>query len=433
MSSTKGSFPARRAAVATLKSVPGRPEVLLAALIALTLTLRTPAASWLTFGAVLGLIAFPVVLHRFVVKPARAILIFVVLAAASGVGLAYLSTWEDKSRTINRDFFLFDLGSLVGLVLISLAGLWSVEQLGLRRFATLWAIGYLPVAITSTPLWSVNPWKFALAFPVTILALAVFAHSGRSVYVALAALAAISVVAGYRSWALGLLLAGLLCLVLPRSRAIRKLSVFSKFIVFGTLAAFSGWLVFELVLGGLFGESVRDRTILQLQWGEGNIVLGGRSEWGAALAGLEYNPLGFGAGVAPSAADWGPIIDGQRVPEGLKDVTTVAQYMSAGRIEFHSTLWNFWSHYGLAGLLLIAIIAVTLVLAAIQAGSTRKPSSLIAVVLSVQVLWNLLFSPTVIVTLGVALAIALWIKREGASSPSLTLAETEPRRSPRPG
>lgn len=390
-------------------------ELALAVAIALTLTIRTPFSSWLTVGATIALMILPVVLSRFVWRRTRWFLSLIVGAAVSGAILARVAIDQDRAREIVPDYFLFDLGSLIGLGLIVTASLWAVSRLGVRAFLLLWGVGYLPVAISSTPLWAVNPWKFALAFPVTVIILAIASHARNLSFFALVVLSVVSVIAGYRSWALGLLLAALVCTVLPRLSTIKRLGTLGKVFSFGLLSAISGWLVFELVLGGLFGESVRDRTILQLQWGDGNVILGGRSEWGAALAGIAYRPGGFGAGVAPSASDWGPLIEGQRVPEGLKDFTTVAQYMTAGRIEFHSTLWNFWSHYGLVGILLVAVVATVLIHAVIRAGSRHSSTAVLVCVVAIQVLWNLLFSPTVIVTLAAAVGVALWTTSEGGT------------------
>ncbi|MEV7767985.1 hypothetical protein [Microbacterium sp. NPDC086615] len=257
------------------------------------------------------------------------------------------------------------------------------------------------------------------------MALGIAAVSIRMSLTTLLLLAIVSVVSGYRSWALGLLLAAVLCVALPRVDRIRRTSTASKFMLFAAIAAGSAWLVFELVLGGLFGEPVRERTELQLRWGDGNIVLGGRSEWGAALAGFIYRPLGFGSGVGPAAIDWAPIISGQRVPDGLKDYTTVAQYMTAGRIEFHSTFWNFWSHYGLVGMVLIAYAGWMLIRSSIGSASVANPTSIVVVVLMVEILWNLLFSPTVIVTLGVAMGVALFKLHADDERPPLLPAPSE--------
>ena len=191
-------------------------EQLFAALIALTLTVRTPVASWLTVGGTIAVALLPVVMSRAVWHRTRWILVLVASAALSGAVLAFGAVAEDRSRHVSGDFFIYDLGTLIGLGIIIVAALWSTSKLGVRKFLLLWAIGYLPVAVLSTPLWAVNPWKFALAFPVTIILLAAASRSRRTPFVVLILLCAVSVIAGYRSWALGLLLAALVCLVLSR-------------------------------------------------------------------------------------------------------------------------------------------------------------------------------------------------------------------------
>lgn len=376
--------------------------------IALSLSVRTPFASWLTVGAAMTVLIAPVVArHWFSSVPARILTLLLVAAIISGLLLTAHSLSTSSSRSLDVDFLLLDIGSLVGLGLMSAGALWSISKIGYTSFLSAWAIGFLPVSLISSELLAANPWKFALSLPVSLLILILARRNSWSFSIGIAIVVGISGIFGYRSWMFIALaaLGAAFALMLGES----KVGAVARFIRIGIVTALAGVLTFNLVLAGALGASVQARTLQQIQWGGGNIILGGRVEWGAALDSFWRNPIGFGLGVGPDSSDFVVAIRGQRVPSGLQEVTNVAEYLDGGRIEFHSTLWNFWSHYGLVGILLVVVLAAFFLLAALRlpqlVGSMTRPITF----LMVAVFWDLLFSATVIVRMAPIIAISIAI------------------------
>jgi hypothetical protein len=405
----KGSAPARN----FMPVSRGSANSVLALLVAATLGLRSPISSWLTIGEILALLALPVTL--LTLRRSRVWILLIGAACLSGLYGILLSSWSlaaDPSRHLDPSRQIFDLGSLVGLVTMTLAGVWCIQVLGTTKFLAAWAIGMIPVAIWGNSVFSNNPWKFGLALPVSLL---IFISLGTrfrgSRVLAVAIISIICLLFGYRSWLLIVLIAFVSILVAQDSskwKGGRWRTLLRGSLIAGIAWALSG-AVLQLVLDGVLGQGLRDRTNLQIQWGDGNLILGARAEWGAALGLFGSNPLGYGVGVTPSNTDWTIAVRSMYIPEGLQDTSNVSGYFRAGAIEFHSVLWNFWSHYGWCGFLLWLVIFGVIVLGflVIQTRSISTVNLVPHATILIALVWDLFFSPTVLPNIAAALAIAI--------------------------
>lgn len=374
----------------------------------MSLSVRSPIASWVTFGGLIFLLLAPFTTPRRWINKDYALLACLVAAAVLNGLILSATVAQTPARGVELDFFLFDFGSLLGLLIMTAAASWCITRLGPSRFLVLWSAGYAPVALLSNPVAASNPWKYALALPLSAIVLVLTRQSLLRLVLLGVTLTVISGIAAYRSWILIILLTILVYIVAQRATSIGV-----RVLALPTVGVVVSALLLNLAQDGALGTAVADRTNTQLAWGQGNIVLGGRAEWGAALGLFESNPAGYGIGTLPSYVDWSTAIRSLNVPRGLQTTSTVSTYFEGGRIEFHSTLWNFWSHYGFAGLILTAAVAFYII-AALVAPSRGVPfrgTGLAIGLFLIATLWNLLFSPTVIVSLAPAIALAFHLRR----------------------
>lgn len=390
-----------------------RAHMVLALLVACLLGIRSPVASWLSWGVILCLAALPVTFVGIRRNTAWRVLVGAcALAAIWGGLLADWSLSQDPARYIDSSRQLFDIGNLLGLLLMTMAGLWCVRVLGPSKFLAAWAIGMIPVAVWGNAVFFNNPWKFGLALPVSILIILSLGNKFRGARIcAVVIIGLICLWFGYRSWLVIVLIAFVSTMTANRSsisRHGRMRTFFKGGLILGSASLVSE-LILALVLNGALGQAVQERTRLQLAWGDGNLFLGGRAEWGAALGLFNQNPFGFGLGVTPSNSDWLIAIRSLYMPEGLQEVSNVSGYFRTGAIEFHSVLWNFWSHYGWAGLFLWAVIAFFIGYGffAPQRFKLRENDLLPQAVVLLAIAWDLLFSPTVLPNIAAALAIGI--------------------------
>jgi hypothetical protein len=90
--------------------------------------------------------------------------------------------------------------------------------------------------------------------------------------------------------------------------------------------------------------------------------------------------------------------------------------MFGSQIELHSTLGDVWVNFGIAGLLLIALIAFLVIRGVAQSISERSGSALL-IFLCWWTLWNLTFSPFLSAAPSLLLALGLVLPRRSSSAP----------------
>lgn len=361
-------------------------------------------------------------------KKERNLLVLVVLCIISGMLLALKNVGQERNW---NSWAAFSESVLPLVIVLAGAGLaWTCKVLGVRRVFVLWAVSAALFAPLMGGRFFENPWKFGLALPVSLLVI-YFAgrRSPRLVTFSIVALMAVSASLSFRSW---LLVLGLALLIHLFRTSAKKTSgtkerwqKFGLVVVLGGATIIGGNVVSDLALRGYLGTYAQTRTQQSIDV-SGNPFLGSRAEWGGALALARSEPLGMGAGVEPSSTDWATTISSLTLSEGLKDRSNVADSFRVGRIEFHSTFWNYWSYFGLAGILLagIAIFYLCRALLALHGDVVRQTGLPVGVlaVLFTGASWDILFSPVNSWTLAFALVLSFNVLK-GSSSLASTAVD----------
>lgn len=382
----------------------GRLSVLLAAPAVVAYGADRPIALGVTTGSVVVLGLIPVWLPA--VRRYAAAVPLLVLAAVAVVCGAWLSSWSGIDHGVSNRKAL----ETVLLVVTAFGGvgllLWARRLLPLHQVALLYGAGAL-LAAGVTARESVNPWKYHLALPVTILVLALVSRTRSSVptVVSLCALGLVGVVFEYRSYlgfcVLALALARYGARRRRRARVLRRRSAL---LLLTGLPAGLYFLVTTLLVQGYLGEVLRQRSEQQIQE-SGSLLAGGRPEWTATLRLMQERPLGYGFGVVPDPRD---VMTGK---EGLATVGVptnngyVDNYMFGGQFKLHSVIADFWSTMGLVGLVL-AVVVFVLLLNRLALSLTSRAVALLAFLL-LNSLWDLAFGPLFSDLPTIALALGL--------------------------
>jgi len=369
-------------------------------------------------GGVIALILTPVTLPAlWRDRRGRWLLIALLALVPSGWLVAQASLLQDRGRTFNAGIFLYQAALPVGLLASLIGAYWCITKLGLQRFLLLSFTGLLVAAPFFYTRLDDNPWKYGLALPVSMLMILLLARNRLLLGVVVAPLlVAVSITANFRAWVAMLVLAIALA-VFARTRS--TVPSASKVAALGFVAVATGmaigWLVTQASAAGILGDYLEQRTTVQLESANGNLLLGGRPEWGAAIALWRENPIGIGIGVAPSSDDyWLAIRSMPLSSRGLQEISVVAKAFKEGLVNFHSTFWTFWGVYGAAGVL-FAVLALTYLGRAMMASTAAISSVALrasVALLMLAAIWDILFSPTVVPQLAIALAAALYISND---------------------
>jgi hypothetical protein len=394
-----------------------------AAIMALLIAVPSPLSVNLSYGGVIGLAMAPVTLPALWRNArGRWLLIATVALVPMGWLVAQTSVLQDNGRTFNTQIFLYQAALPVGLLASMVGAYWCITKLGLQRFMLLSFAGLLAAALLSYD--PTNPWKYGLALPVSMLVTLLVARNRLLLVLVVAPLlAAVSIAADFRSW---IAILGMATALVVFARNSWTPPSASKVASYGLVALAGGVMVGALVVqasaAGMLGDELERRTTSQLKAANGNLILGGRPEWGAATALWRETPLGIGLGVTPSSDDyWLAIRHMPLRSEGLQELSVVAKSFQQGVVSFHSTFLTFWAVYGVAGVIFSVLALVYLAHAMmVTAVSLRRPNLRAAVaLLMLSSIWDILFSPTIAAQLGVALATASYLFGEPDIAPIL--------------
>lgn len=361
-------------------------------------------ASSVSIGIVGGLALTPLLLIGLrSYRGAWQIVVVWVAALLTAPLVAYLAL-QDPGRELDFGFALRITALFAGGAVLLMLLLWGRKVIGDRAVILAFAGGTLVQAIATPTSWAGDPWKFAFAWPVSLIALSLVTPRLR--LPALLGLVVVSVVYDFRSFAGLCLLAA--ALVLWRTRAKPDAHILRPLI----LAVVAAFALLQIgtwaALDGKLGEEIQYRTFNQTDGGKQSVLKSARPESAATLSLMKSLPIGYGPGLVPSAQD----VDIAKA--GLYSVNAataggyVDDYMFANRIELHSVAADWWVLFGPFGLLLGAItgvrIAATLA-RRVAGGALAAGPTLIAIV----GLWDLLFSPIASNSTHVILALALAI------------------------
>lgn len=420
-------------------------ETVAAGILASLIAVPSPLSVSLSTGGAISLALAPLTFPE-IWRNVRARWLFLVMLALVPAGwlVAQASLLEDNGRTFSTRVFLYQAAMPVGLIASICGAYWCIGKLGMERFLLLSFTGLLAASFFTynydNP-WKYgfatynheNPWKYGFALPLSVLAILLLARNRRMLLLVVTPLlVAVSIAADYRSWIAILGIIAILT-ILVGSRSEMPSAARVATLGFGTIAAGAvvATLVVQASTSGLLGDYLEQRTKQQLEITNGNLLLGGRPEWGAAIALWREDPLGIGIGVTPSSDDfWLAIRSMPFASRGLQEVSIVAESFRDGQVSFHSTLWTFWGVYGVAGIVFAVLALIYLAHATMMAVTrSRRPNvRAAAALLMLSAGWDILFSPTVVAALALALALALHISSQSNVVPNET-KELEDERS----
>ena len=388
-------------------------ETFVATVMAGLIAVPSPISVSLTLGGAISLalapVTFPALWHN---SRGRRLLIVALALVPVGWLTAQASLLQDTGRTFGVRIFLYEAALPVGLSASVVGAYWCITKLGLQRFLLLAAIGLLATeSLTYNPH---NPWKYGLALPISVLAILLFARNRLILGLVIAPLLiAVTIAADYRSFTAILCIAWVLA-IFARTRGTLPSGSKVASLAFVSVAAVVvvAQLIIQASTAGLLGEYLEKRTTDQLEVSNGNLILGGRAEWGGGIALLRENPFGIGIGVGPSSDDYWLVI--RNMPyssQGLQEISGVAKYFHQGQVELHSTFLTFWAVYGIAGVLFSILVLTYVGHATLVSLLTLGRPNLRAAValLMLTAFWDILFSPTLVATLAISLAAAIYI------------------------
>jgi hypothetical protein len=412
-------------------------DELAAGVLAALLAVPSPLSISMSWGGAVTLMIAPVTLPvLWSDKRGRWLIIALLALVPSGWLVAQISLLQDSGRSLNSGVFLYQAALPVGFIAGLVGAYWCITKLGTQRFllvyfSSLFAAMWIFVINEN---FHQNIWKFGIAVPVSMLVILLLARNRLLLGLVITPLLiAVSIFADFRSGAGFLALAAILTVF--RNARWKKPSA-SKVAWLGLIAVMAGsaiiWVTAEAATAGTLGTYLQERTKTQLEDSNGNLLLGGRPEWGAATALWRDNPLGIGIGVAPSSDDyWLAITNMPLRTLGEQQNSGVAFYFQHGQVDFHSTFWTFWGVYGPAGIAFAALAVVYAVRAMMTATTTIKGVNLRASVtlLMLFFIWDIFFSPAAVPQLAVALAIALQTLRNPNVTPNRAEDSTHERSS----
>lgn len=370
------------------------------------------APSIVSVGALIALPILPFVAGRlrgYRFLPALVVTPLLVLAAAPVMWAA------SGERAIDRSIAVSFLLTLVVACVHLFYLLWARIHISVSVTAIAYGLGMLAQVLLTYDRVADNPWKYGLAFPVTLVALAFAAVFDKRPFISsivLLAVIFVSISFGFRSFAAIGGVALVASLWLARSRPTTRPGLR----VLGLAAlAYVGYVVFAmLAVIGALGE--RNKIVSQEQIAQsGSLLAGGRIETAAAFAMFRARPIGLGPGVLPTSDD----IDVGRYAiwrEGTDiDGTYVQDYLFGATVKLHSVAADLWVNFGIAGLawaILLAVGIVTGLSARVALGRVQA----LYLFLAILALWDLAFSPIGTNLWEVLLASALLWPREVPTS-----------------
>lgn len=278
----------------------------------------------------------------------------------------------------------------IGLLLSGFAAM--VILLWARRILPLWLVAavYGAGGVTGALLEGRVDWKFALAAPATIGAVAVLERISRGAAVlGLLGFGVVTLLADGRAFLGFCVLAALVAAwqARPPLGWSRRWHPAALLVV---LAVVLYQLATALLAGGYLGSEAQARTTRQIEQ-SGSLLTGGRPEWAATIELARRSPGGFGLGAIPT---WDDIRSarGGLATVGVDLERNRLTYMFGGQFRLHSVAGDLWAGCGIAGLCLAGMIGFALVRnLSFSIAERTAPSAVVLAVLMAG--WHLLFGP----------------------------------------
>jgi hypothetical protein len=385
--------------------------------VALLLGVRHQGVAGVSLAAVTAAVLLPVwgpaiLAHRV----ARHVVVLAGLCCASAVVLAAVSS---RSHAVDPVVAVTTMTTWLSPLLAAGALVWCAERIGVVAAVVTSTAGTVLSWLLTAPSADANPWKYALAVPVTILVTAALHRRPGAAAAVLPAVCGLSLVFAYRSHAALCVVVLVVALLRHRLRALvasARLSALLSVVVLTGIVVLVSVLGTAAALDGRLGEAIRQRTADQVATG-GTLIEGGRPEWNGTVGLMRLHPMGYGPGVVPLEEDAAALKAGlRRVAVGV-DGRYVNRYMLGGRFKLHSVVADLWSAFGVAGLALGLYLSGWFTARLLQddGGGVR----LLRDYLCLQALWFLWFGPILSNWPDVCAALAVLVAagRRGPAAP----------------
>lgn len=240
------------------------------------------------------------------------------------------------------------------------------------------------------------PWKFGVGYSTTLIFMIYISKLGVSRFRALT-LAAILVSAhliyGARSLAAITFIAVILSLSWKKSHTsneIRKINTkktFASILLMSFFAAFFYFSYSTLSSKGLLGEEAKAKYKMQSSSSLG-LLISGRTEVVSAFIAIQNSPvIGYGS-YAPLTEEIREKVVETLSKNGIAPTIKDLKYGVDYKIPVHSCIFQFWIWFGIAGVPFWAKMFLESFRAAVS-----RPITPILAFLSIQSLWDILFSP----------------------------------------
>jgi len=289
--------------------------------------------------------------------------------------------------------------SKIGLTVTHLAVVWAVLRSSTRRFA-LYGIGLcgggaLSCLITPNEFSLIDPWKFGLAIPVTLLV--IFSVSSLSggrnrpiVLIALFAMSGVNLYLNLRSVGMICLVTGVYCYFQTQAQTARLRLGWTKMVVTAGAVLLSVWGFQQLytyaVTSGHLGQDAQAKYEFQEQ-GEGGVLLGGRSEILASAQAIIDSPI-IGHGSWARNAEYAAIGRERFAELGYK----VGHHDEDDLIPTHSHVFGAWVESGVIGAIFWLWI-LKLTVGTILRVKGNEPLLPVFAFIAFLLCWDILFSP----------------------------------------
>lgn len=343
----------------------------------------------------------------------RIVLWIVWTVVACVVSAPFLMEISSIDHTVSMRTGVAYVSELLFAAVSILTILWSRLRIGTAWTAAAYASGMLVQQALTPDAWSTNAWKYAFAWPIAVLLLAIIHKSNKrlATLFAFAILGYASMINDYRSFFGFCIMAA----AIHFWSSLRQKSMRSSIPFFVALIAL-GYFIYQsaiwLAVNGYLGN--RNQTVTMEQIGSsGSALAGARSEIFAAIPLFLSRPIGFGPGVAPNASDIDIGLNGLTAAGVEINFRYAYEYMFGEVFKLHSIISDLWVIYGLAGLLLAAIFTIVILRGAATGISNNQTTGL-HLLLVITGLWNLGLSPIGSNLDELILSVALLVHPDGA-------------------
>jgi len=389
-----------------------RVRLVFATLIALALPLQLPHVYSISLGAPLVLFLAPIIVPTVTQRLHSrwfAVGALIPILTAPIVILVALTT--DPFRNFSGPTALASIVLILALAIQVFGIAWASSVLGLARTTLLYSLAATLNVTINPQLWLTNPWKYAFAWPLSLLLISVLARAPQILRILIISLASLYALFHESRNSAGVLLLTLVItsLMYAANRKTRKRRrvVAVCLLGIGALGIYS--LVIQMAADGHLGQ---DLQRIQMSQSSSQSPIAGRIEYGATFALMRANPMGFGPGVLPSGNDVALGKSGLSAIGANTSGEYVDGVMFADAFEMHSVTGDLWLRFGIPGLILAMLILVSLARATlISYGSRLTGETAVCFFLMFQALWDLFFSPltSTFRSVGFAAGIALWV------------------------